>query len=260
MQHHVRESTLGPSRFPHFTAEEAAPLSIGVSCPQSHREGAADTGREAESPRASRCPRPLTSQPGLPGCSNPRTSYLPGLAKPSRSRYPTSVTGEAENEGRGPQVPEWGLGDTVNAGAQLRSFPSPSRTPHPPTVSPRLLPWAPRPSSDRQVPRFPSPMLTLQALSAPEPRLCLQQASSRQTATQPNRWRSSTRCPLCSHNHIWGGQALTPMSSCQWPSTRPTRSTAVDPRLEPASGHREPNQTPAVKYHPCPWVYADENP
>lgn len=136
-----------------------------MSCPPSHREGVADSGREAKSPGASQCPLPLTAQPGAPRLLKPK-DHLPGLAKRSCSRYPTSVTDEAENQGRGPQVPEWELGDTVNAGAQLQSFPSPScpsRHRVPWTAAPSL--WAQRPSG-RQTPWFPSPTLTLQVLSA----------------------------------------------------------------------------------------------
>lgn len=75
-----------------------------MSCPWSHREGVADSEREAKSPGASQYPLPLTSQPGAPRLLKAK-DHLPGLAKPSCSRYPTSD--EAENQGRGPQVPEW---------------------------------------------------------------------------------------------------------------------------------------------------------
>lgn len=214
-----------------------------------------DAGRKAQSPGAGRCSQPLTSQQGAPRLLKPK-DHLPTwpdqtLLEPLPH---LSHTQGRENQGRAlkSQDGSWGT--------QSRLEPLNLELPYP--MSPGLLPsnlgaqrWV-----GGRIPGFTSSILTLRALPAIWPFLCPQQATSRQTTAQQNHWTSSTFWPLCSHNHIWGEQALTLISSCQQPSSRPTSSTALDPRCQPAGGHQEPNQTPVVKYYPCQYVYVEENP
>ena len=127
-----------------------------------------------------------------------------------------------EDQGRGPGWERW-----------TQSGWEPPALEPPDPVSPRPLPAACG-HTDGQASRLPSPVLTLQALSAAWPLPCLQQSTSWKTTPQQRRWGSSTFWPLRSHNRIWREKALTLMSSCQQPGTRPTSSTALDPRPKPA--------------------------